>query len=56
MKGFDLTQEEIQELRVAHKTAIINKDAKSAYKLNALILLGSGWKIDEVVEALRECK
>lgn len=52
MKGFDLTQEELQELRAAHKAAIVNKDAKSAYKLNALILLGSGWKIDEVVEAL----
>lgn len=52
MKGFDLTQEEIQELRAAHKAAIINKDAKTAYKLNALILLGSGWKVDEVVEAL----
>lgn len=52
MKGFELTQEELQELRAAHKAAIINKDAKSAYKLNALILLGSGWKIDEVVEAL----
>lgn len=52
MKGFDLTQEEIQELRAAHKAAIINKDARSAYKLNALILLGSSWKVEEVVEAL----
>lgn len=52
MKGFTLTAEEIQELRVAHREAVKRKDARAAYKLNAVILLGMGWSTEEVAEAL----
>jgi transposase len=49
MKGFILTAEEIQELRAFHKEA---KKINMAYKINAVILLGSGWTLEEVSEAL----
>lgn len=52
MKGFLLSSRQIQELRVAHKSALKNKDGKLAYKINAVILLGSEWTIEEVAEAL----
>lgn len=52
MKGFTLTAEEIQELRVAHKEAVKRKDARMAYKINAVILLGTHWSTEEVAEAL----
>lgn len=52
MKRFSLSQLQIQELRAAHKSALKNKDGKLAYKINAVILLGSDWTIEEVVEAL----
>jgi len=52
MKEFSLSSEEIQELRYAHKSALKNKDGKLAYKINAVILLGSDWTIEEVSEAL----
>jgi len=49
MRNFDLTSEEIQELRAAHKSA---KNKSDAYRINAVILLGSGWSLEEVVDAL----
>lgn len=49
MKNFKLTEEEIQGLRAAHKLA---SKSKEAYKINAVILLGSGWTLEEVAEAL----
>lgn len=49
MKGFQLNQETIQELRVAHRACI---DKKHAYKINVVILLGSGWTLEETSEAL----
>jgi transposase len=52
MKGFTLTAEELQELRVAHREAVKSKDARSAYKINAVILLGTNWSTEEVAEAL----
>jgi transposase len=51
MKEFILTPEELDELRAAHRVAK-QKNAKEAYKINAVILLGSDWSIEEVVEAL----
>lgn len=51
MKGFELTAKELQKLRAAHKSAR-SVSARDAYKINAIILLGSGWDIDEVTEAL----
>lgn len=49
MRNFDLTSEEIQELRAAHKSA---KKKSDAYRINAVILLGSSWPLEEVVDAL----
>ena len=49
MKNFTLTDAELINLRVAHKA---ERNKKSAYRLNAIILLGSGWKIAQVKEAL----
>ena len=49
MQNFDLTSEEIQELKAAHKSC---KQKSDAYKINAVILLGSGWTLSEVVDAL----
>lgn len=51
MREFELTPKELQELRAAHREAR-RKKAKEAYKLNAVILLGTGWSVDEVAEAL----
>lgn len=49
MKHFDLTPNELEELKSAHKSV---KNKKHAYKINAVILLGSGWTVEEVAEAL----
>lgn len=49
MKNFTLTDAELINLRVAHKA---ERNKKSAYRLNAIILLGSGWQIAQVKEAL----
>ena len=49
MRNFDLTSVEIQELRVAHKLV---KNKSDAYRINTIILLGSGWSLEEVVDAL----
>lgn len=51
MKEFKLTAMELQELYAAHKAARC-VCARDAYKINAIILLGSGWEIDEVATAL----
>lgn len=49
MKNFELTPEEIIELRAAHKSA---KSRHEAYRINAIILLGDEWTLEEVSEAL----
>lgn len=49
MKGFDLTPSEIAELRQAHRK---ERDKRAAYKINAVILLGSGWSLEQVSQAL----
>ena len=49
VKNFWLTNDELIELRKAHR-AERNKNA--AYKINAIILLGSGWNLKQVKEAL----
>lgn len=49
MKNFELTPEEILELRKQHK---VIKDKKAAYKINAIILLGSSWTVEQVASAL----
>lgn len=51
MRNFELTQEEIIELRAALKSAKKGK-AYPAYKINAILLLGDGWALEEVAKAL----
>jgi transposase len=49
MKDFWLSKEQLAELRAAHR---LERNKPAAYKINAIILLGSGWKLREVKEAL----
>ena len=49
MKDFWLTEEEHKELRIAHKA---ERNRQAAYKINAVILLGTGWKLKQVKDAL----
>ena len=49
MRDFWLTEPELNELRTAHRS---ERNRHEAYKLNAVILLGSGWKLKEVKAAL----
>ena len=51
MKGFHLTKEQVIELRIAHREAK-RINAVAAYKINAMILLGSGWTLKKVKDAL----
>lgn len=51
MKNFNLTKEEISALRLEHKMAK-KSSAKLAYRINAIILLGSGWDLASVSDAL----
>lgn len=51
MKGFYLSETELAELRLAHQQAK-RSNASAAYKINAVILLGTGWKLRQVKEAL----
>ena len=52
MKNFELPPSEITELRLAHKAAKQSSNAQKAYKINAIILLGTGWTLEEVSNAL----
>ncbi len=49
MTEFTLSQEEISTLKRAHRAA---KKKRDAYRINAIVLLGTGWTIREVAEAL----
>jgi transposase len=49
MKDFWLTNEELKELRIAHRA---ERNRNAAYKINAVILLGTGWKLKQVKDAL----
>ncbi len=49
MTTFTLSQEEISSLKIAHRTA---KKKREADRIKAIILLGKGWTIREVAEAL----
>jgi len=49
MKRFHLTPAQIEELRLAHRA---ERNRNAAYKINAVILLGTGWKLKAVKEAL----
>lgn len=49
MKNFHLSPEEVLELRAAHRA---ERNRYALYKINAVILLGTGWKLKDVKEAL----
>lgn len=49
MKDFHLSADEIKELRTAHRA---ERNRNAAYKINAVILLGTGWTPHHVKEAL----
>lgn len=49
MQTFKLSDAELRSLRVAHREA---KNKRSAYRINAMILLGQGWTVTQVAEAL----
>ena len=49
MKGFNLSKQELTDLRFAHKAA---KNKNAAYRINAVILLGTGWTLKKVKLAL----
>lgn len=51
MKGFNLSNDQLQELRLAHREAK-RSNANAAYKINAVILLGTGWNLKQTEEAL----
>jgi transposase len=52
MRDFELNTFALQELQTMDRAAKLDKNVNLAYKINAVILLGSGWSLDEVVEAL----
>jgi len=49
MNGFELTQEQISELKIKHR---LLKDKKAADRIKAIYLLGTGWTQEKVCEAL----
>jgi transposase len=49
MKGFELSKDELAGLKRAHRSEHYKR---SAYKINVVILLGSGWTLEEVKDAL----
>lgn len=49
MKNFHLNKEQLNELRAAHNA---ERNRNAAYKINTVILLGTGWKLKNVKEAL----
>ena len=49
MKGFKLSEKELSDLKAAHRS---EKDKKAAYKINSVILLGTGWTLLDVKSAL----
>ncbi len=49
MTTFTLSQEEICSLKKAHRAA---KKKRDAYRINTIVLLGTGWTIREVAETL----
>ena len=51
MKNFDLTDSKIAALHIEHKLAK-ELSAKLAYRINAIILLDSGWNLASVSDAL----
>lgn len=51
MKGFELSNEELVYLRLTHKQ-MKRHSVSNAYRINAIILLGTGWTLKQTSEAL----
>jgi transposase len=51
MKGFVLSNKQLSELKIAHRKAK-RSNAHAAYEVNAVILLGTGWTLTQVKQAL----
>ena len=49
MDDFRLPDKQIAALKVLHRA---QRDKRFAYRLNAIILLGSGWSFEQVAQAL----
>jgi transposase len=49
MKGFELSKAEISALKLAHKSEYYRR---SADKIKSVVLLGTGWTLEEVKDAL----
>src|SRR5579872_1645095 len=49
MNGFILTAKQVEHLKRLHKK---QRDRRMAYRINAIILLGTGWTLSQVSEAL----
>jgi transposase len=49
MREYRLDKQELADLRAAHRSV---RNAREAYRLNAVILLGSGWSPTDVAGAL----
>lgn len=49
MNGFKLTPKQVDHLKRMHKK---QRDRRMAYRINAIILLGTGWTLSQVSEAL----
>jgi transposase len=49
MEGFTLTEQQIKELKLIHRSL---KDKKAADRIKAIYLLGTGWTQEEVCEIL----
>jgi len=51
MEGFALSEEQLSELKVAYRKAK-RSNAHAAYKINVVILLGIGWSLYQIKQAL----
>jgi transposase len=49
MRGFELNTETVKELKDAHRTT---RDKRHADRIKAVVLLGTGWTLEEASEAL----
>jgi transposase len=49
MRNFCLTNDQLAELRMAHR---LERNRSAAYKINAVILLGTDWKLKQVKKVL----
>lgn len=49
MKGFQLAKSQVKRLKVLHKK---QRDRRAADKIKAIVLLGAGWSLSKVSEAL----